>query len=154
MRRSTFKNSKVKDNKLVQIEEEMKFKVDKEEKIKFDKIYKEQVGEAATQSYFTRLLAFNQPRYNIFIGILMSIMQGALMPVFGGVMAKMLFVLMNVYDLVAMRTEANKWCGLMLAFAFIALLTGFGQKFSFGVIGENVTSNIRRTLYRKIITKH
>lgn len=76
------------------------------------------------------------------------------MPIFGGVMAKMLFVLMNVYDLEEMRTESNKWCGLMLAFAFIALLTGFGQKFSFGVIGENVTSNIRRTLYRKIITKH
>jgi ATP-binding cassette subfamily B (MDR/TAP) protein 1 len=33
-------------------------------------------------------------------------------------------------------------------------LTGFSQKFSFGVIGENVAFNIRSKLYRKIIEKH
>lgn len=102
------------------------------------------MGDNATRSYFSRLIDFNQPRANIFVGITVSVLQGALMPVFGGVMAKMLFVLMNVYDLEEMRHEANKWCALMLSFAFIAFLTGFGQKFSFGVIGENVTSNIRR----------
>ena len=48
------------------------------------------------------------------------------MPVFGGVMAKMLFVLMDTADLDEMRIESNKWCGLMLIFACCALLTGFG----------------------------
>lgn len=42
----------------------------------------------------------------------------------------------------------------MLIIAIAALLTGFCQKFSFGVIGENVAFNIRKTLYRKIIEKH
>jgi hypothetical protein len=42
----------------------------------------------------------------------------------------------------------------MLIFAATALFTGFCQKFSFGVIGENVTFNIRSALYRKIIEKH
>lgn len=35
-----------------------------------------------------------------------------------------------------------------------ALLTGFVQKFSFGVVGENVAFNIRKTLYRKLLQKH
>jgi len=48
------------------------------------------------------------------------------MPIFGGVMAKMLFVLMDIYDYTEMRSESNKWCGLMLGFAFCAFLTGFG----------------------------
>ena len=76
------------------------------------------------------------------------------MPIFGGVMAKMLFVLMEVYNLDEMRSQANKWCALMLFFSLCALITGFSQKFSFGVIGENVTTNIRRQLYKKILEKH
>ncbi len=69
-------------------------------------------------------------------------------------MAKMLFVLMDVGDYDEMRRQSNFWCGLMLIFACFAFLTGFGQKFSFGLIGENVTTNIRKMLYRKIIEKH
>jgi ATP-binding cassette subfamily B (MDR/TAP) protein 1 len=42
----------------------------------------------------------------------------------------------------------------MLIFSICAFLTGFGQKFSFGVIGENVTKNIRISLYKSIVTKH
>ena len=42
----------------------------------------------------------------------------------------------------------------MLAFACCAFVTGFCQKFSFGIIGENVTTNIRKHLYIKIIEKH
>ena len=76
------------------------------------------------------------------------------MPIFGGFMAKMLFVLMEAYDLGLARRESNQWCGLMLIFSLISLITGFCQKFSFGVIGENVTTNVRRELYRKIIEKH
>jgi ATP-binding cassette, subfamily B (MDR/TAP), member 1 len=42
----------------------------------------------------------------------------------------------------------------MFIFAASAFFTGFCQKFSFGVIGENVAFNIRKTLYRKILEKH
>ena len=38
---------------------------------------------------------YNKPLINVFIGLFVSIIQGALMPIFGGVMAKMLFVLMD-----------------------------------------------------------
>lgn len=42
----------------------------------------------------------------------------------------------------------------MFIISFSAILTGFCQKFSFGVIGENVAFNIRRKLYRKILEKN
>jgi len=69
-------------------------------------------------------------------------------------MAKMLFVLMEVKNLDDMRTQANKWCLVMFIFSASAFFTGFCQKFSFGVIGENVAFNIRKSLYRKILEKH
>ena len=47
------------------------------------------------------------------------------MPMFGGVMAKMLFVLMDFRDLDQVRSESNKWCGLMLIFAVCSFITGF-----------------------------
>jgi ABC-type multidrug transport system fused ATPase/permease subunit len=99
-------------------------------------------------------LDYNRPKINIFIGCLVSIIQGSLMPMIGGVMAKMLFVLMDVSDIDEMRKQSNEWCLLMAIFAITALFTGFCQKFSFGVIGENVAFNIRSTLYRKILEKH
>jgi ATP-binding cassette subfamily B (MDR/TAP) protein 1 len=110
--------------------------------------------QLAKQSAFSRLLYYSRPRINIFIGLLVSILQGALMPIFGGVMAKMLFVLMDVRDYEEMRRQANFWCLLMLIFAVCAFVTGFLQKFSFGVIGENITQNVRNALYRNVMQKH
>lgn len=105
------------------------------------------------KSVFKKLVSYNTPVVNIFLGLIVSIVQGGLMPLIGALMAKMLFVLMEVVDMNKMRTEADKWCLLMLILSLIALVTGFCQKFSFGVIGENVTFNVRRKLYRKIIEK-
>lgn len=152
-KRSTFKNVAHKNKQMELIEKEIRHKVDSNEE---QEMAKEEQNRNRLQrrSYFMRLMDYNQPRINILIGITVSILQGALMPIFGGVMAKMLFVLMDIYDYTEMRSESDKWCGLMLGFAFIAFLTGFGQKFSFGVIGENVTTNIRKVLYGKIIEKN
>lgn len=76
------------------------------------------------------------------------------MPMIGALMGKMLFVLMDVIDIQYMREQADLWCLLMLIISLVAFVTGFCQKFSFGVIGENVTFNVRRRLYRAIIEKH
>lgn len=43
---------------------------------------------------------------------------------------------------------------LMLIVSFMSFFTGFSQKFSFGVIGENVTLKIRKQLYTSILAKH
>lgn len=103
---------------------------------------------------FKRLLNFNRPKINVVIGILFSIIHGSIMPVFGGIMAKMLFVLMDTRDLTALRDNATFWCCLMIGLALSVFFSGFINKFIFGVIGENVTLNIRRSAYRKIIEKH
>lgn len=42
----------------------------------------------------------------------------------------------------------------MLLFSLASFVFAFGQKFTFGVIGENVTTNIRKKLYRNVMMKH
>jgi ATP-binding cassette subfamily B (MDR/TAP) protein 1 len=42
----------------------------------------------------------------------------------------------------------------MAMLSIAALFTGFFQKLSFGLIGENVAFNIRKALYTKLIQKH
>lgn len=48
---------------------------------------------------FGRLLEYNRPRILMIIGILTSVISGVLMPIFGGICAKMLFVLLDSYNL-------------------------------------------------------
>jgi ATP-binding cassette, subfamily B (MDR/TAP), member 1 len=72
----------------------------------------------------------------------------------------MLFVLQYYKDtpfinpLDKIRSDSNYWCMLMLVASVSAFFTGFSQKFSFGVIGENVTLKVRKQLYGSILQKH
>lgn len=47
--------------------------------------------------------------------------------------------------------EANKWCLLMLSLSFLALLTGFFKRLSFGLVGESVTYRVRLNLFKKML---
>jgi ATP-binding cassette subfamily B (MDR/TAP) protein 1 len=76
------------------------------------------------------------------------------MPVFGALMGKMLFIMMDTSDYEILRQDSDHYCLIMLILAISAFMTGLIQKFSFGIIGENVTLNIRKKLYKSIITKH
>ena len=128
-------------------------KVEEIEEIRNDQI-KQITDKLAKKSVFARIFEFNRPRFLVFIGFFVSVIQGALMPIFGGVMAKMLFVLLNVFQLDKMRELSNRWCGIMFAMALCAFLTGFLQKLSFGIVGENVTLSIRLKLYLKMLEKN
>ena len=107
-----------------------------------------------------RLSRMSEPKINIFIGVFVSVLQGALLPIFGILLGKMLFVLqynknipfLNPLDKI--RSDSNYWCMLMLITSIVAFFTAFTQKFSFGVIGENVTLKIRKQLYNSILMKH
>jgi len=57
----------------------------------------------ANQSSFKKLYVYNRPKINIVIGLVISVLQGGFMPLIGAVMAKMLFVLMEVSDLTEMK---------------------------------------------------
>lgn len=72
----------------------------------------------------------------------------------------MLFVLQYYPDfpflnpLPQIRIDANYYSLLMLMASVASFFTGFFQKFSFGVIGENVTMKVRKQLYTSILQKH
>lgn len=99
-------------------------------------------------------MKYNRPIINIIVGILMSAVLGAISPMLGGIMVKMLFVLLNTTDYDVMRNESNKWCFVMFIITICDLFSAFSSKLSFGVVGENITHNIRKQLFRKILEKH
>ena len=70
----------------------MKLKHDKldEEKAAQAKLYTDRITNA---SKFTRLLRLSEPKLNIVIGMIVSVGQGSLLPIFGIFMGRMLFVL-------------------------------------------------------------
>ena len=76
------------------------------------------------------------------------------MPIFGILLGKMLFVLKYipfVNPLPKIRSDSDHYCLLMLIVSIISFFTAVSQKFSFGVIGENVTMKIRKQLYTSIL---
>ena len=76
------------------------------------------------------------------------------MPVYGVLMGKMLSTIQDLRDLEYMKSESGIYCAIMFGFSFFAFLTGFFQKLSFGVIGENVSFKVRQVLYSNIMSKH
>lgn len=96
---------------------------------------------------FIRLAKMSEPKINIAIGLFVSVLQGALLPVFGIFLGKMLFVLQYVpfvNPLDKIRSDSDFYSLMMMLCAIASFFTGFSQKFSFGVIGENVTLKIRQ----------
>lgn len=52
-----------------------------------------------------------------------------------------------------LRSDSNIWCLAMFICCLVSFVTGFTQKFLFGVIGENITINIREKLYGALVKK-
>jgi type IV secretory pathway TrbL component len=89
----------------------------------------------------------SEPKINIVIGMIVSVGQGSLLPIFGIFMGKMLFVLQwlpLINDYPKIRADSNFYCLMMLILAIVSFGTATTQKFSFGYIGENVTMKIRK----------
>jgi ABC-type multidrug transport system fused ATPase/permease subunit len=53
-----------------------------------------------------------------------------------------------------MKDEAEDWCLYMFLCAVVCFCTTFTQKFCFGVVGENITKNIRDKLYAALLKKN
>lgn len=80
------------------------------------------------------------------LGFLTSMIQGCMQPFIAALMAKTLFVFM-LTNSDQIREEANKWCLLMFIVAISSFIATFSSKFSFGIVGENVTLKMRASLY-------
>ena len=53
-----------------------------------------------------------------------------------------------------MRNDTDKWCLYILICAIVSYIVVFVGKFSFGVVGENITLRMRHLLYSSIVKKH
>jgi len=53
-----------------------------------------------------------------------------------------------------LREDANMWCLYMFITSVVSFFSCFGQQYAFGVIGENITLNMRDKLYSSILKKH
>jgi ATP-binding cassette, subfamily B (MDR/TAP), member 1 len=53
-----------------------------------------------------------------------------------------------------MREEVDFWVLMMVIGACAALVIYFVAKYAFGIVGENITLNVRQDLYKAIMRKH
>mmetsp|Transcript_43691 Transcript_43691/g.42210 ORF Transcript_43691/g.42210 Transcript_43691/m.42210 type:complete len:154 (+) Transcript_43691:1553-2014(+) len=97
-------------------------------------------------SFFKRLSPYNKPCINVFIGILLSIINGGVFPVFGLFMTKCLFALM-IEDDDQMLEESWGWSLYMFLTSLVSLICIFFVRFLFGIVGENITLNVRSKMY-------
>lgn len=134
--------------------------------LKLDKNYHElkkiySKGNKFSQSFFRRIMnkryAMKYPCL-VFVGLLASMVQGAILPIYGVFLSKMLFVLnrpeqiiippdpeTNYFDLAPIiqvydkKGDSDMWCILMLVAAVTAFISSFLKRFTFGIVGESVT---------------
>ena len=106
-----------------------------------------------SEGFFTRLKPYTKPVINSIIGIMVSVLNGGVFPIFGMFMIKMLFALFSTYDMQKLRKDSDTWSLAMFLCAVVGFITVFCQKFLFGIVGENITINMRDKLYGAFIKK-
>ena len=105
-------------------------------------------------TFRTRLMKYNYPVINVVFGFFTQFLVGFFGPAFGVLIIKTLFSMIKyVYDPEQMRKSVDYWVLLMFIAAIICLLFTFLSKWAFGIVGENITINIRRDLYNAIMRK-
>lgn len=109
-----------------------------------------------TGAFFSKVKAYNDPCYAVVLGFIGALLMGLVLPWFGFFFMKVEFALMIPPSSVTpnMKDEVNKWCLYMFCLAITAGLCTFVGKFSFVVVGENITMNMRRNLYQALLRKH
>ena len=131
---------------------EMKKVIDEEVENALDPISNPKTQD---KTFFKRIWAYNEPKINAYVGVAFSVLNGVLGPMFGFLIIKTLFGMINhPFDLQKMRDEVDKWCLIMVIASFGSLFIVFIGKRAFGVVAENVTLHIRTDLYKSILVKH
>lgn len=130
--------------------------VDKKDFEELNKILDPILNKKKQGSTFrNRLMLYNTPKINVIIGAIFQTLNGLIGPLMGVLIIKALFsMILYVNDIEKMRTEVNTWILLMFIGALVALVLNFISKWMFGIVGENITLNVRRDLYQSIIRKH
>ena len=94
-------------------------------------------------------MPYNKPFVFIFFAIIGSAVQGVMMPIYGWFYVKILFNTLFI-DM----DEVEFWILFVLMLAAISFVATYVYKVMFGVIGENMTLAVRRSLFRSLVYKH
>jgi len=134
-----------------------------------DKIEQEGIDKLAEENKkmgpSKKLMAYNNPKYLIPIGILFSFFAGCNMPVMGLILSKFLtyctapWSLLEAMDPVLtaeefLEQQINFYALIMFGIAIFAWFCFILQKGSFSLLGEEVTYTIRKELYESILQKN
>lgn len=114
----------------------------------------EELAQASKKrGVFCRLLSLNNPKILIFTGLIASTVHAGLFPAFAIYWTKILFAMMknNKHELLD-GVEENALA--MFLIAIIGFCSSLVMKFSFGIISENMTKDLRGQLYMSILRKH
>uniref|UniRef100_A0A7S3CHM5 Uncharacterized protein n=1 Tax=Strombidium rassoulzadegani TaxID=1082188 RepID=A0A7S3CHM5_9SPIT len=103
-------------------------------------------------NFFKRLLPYNQPIGLVYLGFGFASVAGCIFPSFGVFITKSMFSMM-IPDKELMWEEANKWNLIMILASVGAFFIYFASQYLFKSLGENITLNIRKSLYNSLLHK-
>ena len=112
------------------------------------------------KSFASKLSPHTKPRIAVVSGLIASIVQGSIFPIFAIFIMKEIFILGDykavgiLYTKSKLNEESDTQCMYMAIASVVILFSGFSQKYSFGVVGENITLAMRSRLYKGYLTKH
>lgn len=86
---------------------------------------------------------YQKPWYLIVIGLITSIIQGGIMPVFGFLIPKAFFSMM-IFDKETMKSDTHYWVRYMAIVALLIYLNTFVYKFSFGKVTSMIILKMRK----------
>lgn len=144
---------------------EKKEQADKNDAI-VDQRAKDLAEEMAKVGGFTKLMKYNSPKVLIFIGLICTIPSGLANPICGIAFAKILTLLslpvsyLKFLDPAGLggfpylKEEIIYWSIAMLIIAGVCLISFSLTKKCFGTLGNNVTLEVRKLLYSKILEKN
>jgi hypothetical protein len=101
-------------------------------------------------AFLKELGKYNRPIWSILLGFITNIIHGCTTPFLGLLIVKCIFSMGNP-DLVMMLSDVTYWVGWIAIVGSTELITCFIGKSMFGVVGENITLNVRKDLYVAIL---
>ncbi|KAJ1961159.1 hypothetical protein H4R35_007479, partial [Dimargaris xerosporica] len=101
---------------------------------------------------FKRLAKLNRPELRYIIpGLVCAIFDGALMPAYAMVFAKLLNVFSQIENPEKMRSDGNFYCLIFTILGIMAFFAVTGRVALFDVSGEHLTHRVRMLSYRSIM---
>ncbi|CEF61347.1 LP14331p [Strongyloides ratti] len=122
-----------------------------DDKSELKRLQQELEAEGAGKSDLIEILKFAKPEWKfLFIGLLLSAIQGVIMPIFSQVFSQIMKVF-SLTDREEMRKEGHIYAMMFLALGIFQGVTLSVSAFFFGLSSENLTARLRSLLFKNII---